>query len=195
MNILFFDVETTGQDETKHTVTELAFRLDSDGKTVDKFSIKLFNPKCVTNLQALAYNGQRLQNLLSSEFKPEDKATVEACDWLLTALSKVKGTVHWCGHHVAFDIRFFKALLRRYDIEGLDQAIGSWGALDTFCLGFSAQQSGLIATEKDKLNLPVIATALGIDVTKFSLHKAEDDVALTAEVYYKLVERFKSVRK
>lgn len=189
MNILFMDVETTGQDENKHTITEIAFRLDNDGKTVDQFAIKFFNPKSVTNLSALTYNGQKLVDLLKST--PETEAVIAICDWLTTALAKVKGEVLWCGQNVAFDIRFFKALLRRYDIEGLDQAIGSYKALDTFCLAYAAVNGGFIQVENGKISLVTVAKALSIDITKFSLHKAEDDVALTAEVYYGLMKLLK----
>lgn len=189
MNVLFMDVETTGQDPFKHTIIEIAMRLDVNGQKVDEFQVKLFNPQTVTNLQALKYNGTKLSDLL--KHKQEIEAVTELVDWLLQIQAKYKGDLHICGQNVGFDIRFLWSMLNKYSIEGLDQVIG-YKIIDTFGLAVALQHVGKLKTADDKLNLKAIAQALGVDLSNRKLHTAMDDVDVTAEVLYGLLKLMKA---
>jgi DNA polymerase III epsilon subunit-like protein len=188
MNILFFDLETTGQDSKKNTVIEIAARLDVDGVTVDTFEQKLFNPQSVTNLGALKYNGTKMKELMS---RPnEGTAIIAFIDWLLSIQDKFKGDLYLCGQNIYFDKSFLHSLLDKYSVEGIDTLI-SHKLLDTFGLAIALQQVGKLQTKDNKLNLAAIAEALGIDTSNMILHTALADVNLTAQVLYKLLELIK----
>lgn len=186
MNILFIDVETTGLDANKHTMIELAARLDSDGKTIDKFHAKFFNSKNVhIDLGALKVNKVALKELMVA--KPEIEEIARLVDWLLELTTKVKGQIYVSGQNVQFDVNFLKNTLAKYNVEGLDQIIG-YKYIDTFSLAMGLINAGKLITENNKLNLENIAKSLNIDLTNKQLHTAEADVDIAAEVFYGLVK-------
>lgn len=185
MNILFIDLETTGQDPKKHAVIEIAMRLDVNGIEVDNFQAKLFNPQTVTNLGALKYNGTRLSELIKT--KPEAEAVMLLVDWLLNIQEKYKGKLYICGQNVGFDMRFLLSVLDRYAIEGLDEVIG-YKVIDTFGLALALNQVGKLPTSGNRLNLKTLAEHLQVDLSNKTLHTAMDDVNITAEVLYKLLD-------
>lgn len=184
MNILFIDTETTGLDEKKNTVVEVACRLDIDGKTVDRKNLKFFNPKSATDLGALKVNKLKISDLVA--MKPEDQSVMELVDWLLEIQQHIKGPVYVCGQNVHFDINFIKALLDRYQVYGLESLIG-YKVLDTFGLALALTLVGKLKVE-GSLNLGNIAKALGIDTSQLQLHTGKDDVEVTAAVLYALLD-------
>ena len=188
MNILFIDLETTGQDPTKHAVIEIAMRLDVDGIKVDQFECKLFNPQTITNLGALKYNGTRLSGIMKHQ--PEGAAVMSLVDWLLDIQAKFKGDLHICGQNVGFDIRFLWSVFNRFSIEGIDEVMG-YKVLDTFGLALALSHVGKLKTPDNKLNLLAIATALGVNVAGKTLHTAMADVDVTADVLYGLLALMK----
>lgn len=180
MNILFIDVETTGTDPAKHNMIEFAGRLDVDGKTVSRFSRKFFNAQGTTiDLGALRVNKTKLSELIT--FKPEVEEAVHLIDWLLELPSKAPGPILVCGQNVQFDIGFLKALLSRYSVVGIEQIIG-YKYIDTFSIAIALKQAGVLQT--DKTNLEALGKAVGIDTSKYTLHSADGDVDLVADVYY-----------
>lgn len=191
MNILFIDTETTGVDANKHTIIELSARLDVDGKTVDRFHSKFFNPAGISvDLGALKVNKTSVSTLIT--LGQEDKEFVRFADWLLTIPSKVKGNVVVCGQNVQFDINFIKALLNKYSMTGLESIIG-YKYIDTFSLAITLIQAGIIRSEKT--NLESLAQALDIDTSKYDLHTAVGDTDLVAEVYYKITKRLTDLQQ
>lgn len=179
MNILYIDIETTGLDENKHAVIELACRLDSDDKTISRHHARFYNPQTATDMAALKVNKMRLGKLL--EAKQEAREVVTFVDWILDACSKVKGPIFLCGHNVAFDMKFVTALLAKYSVHGFDSIVGGKDLLDTRVLANALIISGKLKIE-GKLNLESLAKALNIDTSKIELHTASGDVELTAEV-------------
>lgn len=188
MNILFFDLETTGQEYKKNAVIEIAARLDVNGVIIDKFERKLFNPQTTTHLQALKYNGTKLTELFNRP--PEVEALVALIDWLLEIQSKFQGELYLCGQNVYFDVNFLQSVLDRYNIEGISSLM-SYKLLDTFGLALALQEVGKLKTKDNKLKLANIAEGLGIDLTGKTLHTAMADVDVTAEVLYGLLKLMK----
>lgn len=184
MNILFIDSETTGLDPKRNTIIEIAARIDVDGVTLDRFSVKLFNPQTVTNLGALKVNNTKLASLLSN--KPEAEAIMTFVDWLLTVKEKVQGDIVLCGQNPGFDLRFLLEVLNKYGIEGLDSIIG-YKTLDTYGLALALVECGKLKTENNKLSLIDIAKALNVDMTVNIPHTAIGDVEIVAEVLYKIL--------
>ena len=185
MNILFIDTETTGTDPKKHGIIEIAAEFHVNGKKVSEFNTKFFGRNHQVSMGALKVNKGSIQGLLKLE--AEEKGVVEFVDWLLALDSREPITI--CGHNVHFDISFIKALLDKYAIEEWDQAV-SYRHLDTCSIGRFLIESGVLRTPigKSGANLSNVATCLGINLAGRSLHTAKDDVALTAEVYYKMLE-------
>lgn len=184
MNILFIDTETTGLDPSKHTIIEIACRLDVDGKTVTRHSTKFYNPNAQIDLGALRVNKTKITDLVKA--KPEAQEVAHLVDWLVELPDRVQGEIYLSGQNVTFDKEFLKALLGRYNVSGLDSIVG-YKVLDTFGLALALVMKGKLKVE-GKLNLGNIAKALGVDLSKKKLHTADDDTDVAAEVLYKLLE-------
>lgn len=189
MNILFLDVETTGTNPNKHSMIEVAARLDIDGKTIDKFTKKFFNATNTTiDLGALKVNNTKLNDLV--KFPAEIAEIANFVDWLLGLQSQVQGPIVVCGQNVQFDVNFIKATLAKYNVEGVEQIIG-YKHIDTYSIALALKEAGILKT--DKTNLSAIAKALGVDVSQYKLHTAEGDVDLVAAVYYAIILTLKSL--
>lgn len=188
MNILFLDLETTGLDENKHAVIEIACRLDVDGKKISSHNTKFYNPQTNTDMAALKVNKARLAKLMSH--KQEVAEVASFVDWVLDASDKVKGPIMLCGHNVPFDIKFLTALLAKYGVHGFDLVAGGKDLLDTRIIAQGLILAGKLKVE-GKFNLENLAKALGIDTSGMELHTASVDVELTAQVLYKLIKLMK----
>lgn len=178
MNILFIDCETTGLDPAKNAMIEFAAELHVDGVKVNEFCIGMYDKRSPVSLSALKVNGKSLAGLWQLENEPE--AVMKLIDWLLSI--KVQGPIYVCGHNVHFDIGFLKALLVKYQLDGLDSVIG-YHFLDTFSIGSFLMSTGKLQTDNNKVNLSALARGLGLDVSQYKLHTAADDVRLTVDVY------------
>lgn len=189
MNILFLDCESTGLDAKRNTIIEIAARIDVNGTTLDRFSVKLFNPQTITNLGALKVNKTKLSSLLTN--KPEAEAIMLFVDWLLEIREKVQGDIILCGQNPGFDIRFLLEALHKYGIEGIDSIIG-YKTLDTYGLALALVECGKLKIENNKLSLTDIAKALNVDMTINVPHTATGDVEIVAEVLYGLLKLMKA---
>lgn len=183
MNILFIDCETSGLDPAKNAMLEFAAELHVDGVKVSEFSTGMYDRRSPVSLGALKVNGLKLAGLLL--LKNESEAVVELIDWLLSI--KVQGPIYVCGHNVHFDISFLKALLAKYQLDGLDNVIG-YHFLDTFSIGSFLMSTGKLQTENNKVNLSALAKGLGLDVSQYKVHTATEDVRLTVDVYNSMVK-------
>lgn len=182
MNILFLDIETTGTDEFKHATVEIAAQLHIDGQIINQFNERFYDRQTsAVSLQALKYNNLKITDLVG--FKHEAEGVMAFVDWLLGL--KVSGPIIVCGHNVPFDLKFIKILLAKYNITNIDDVMG-YKIQDTCVIGMFLVENGKLKTENNKTTLEALAKGLGIDVSKYTLHRAKDDVALTAEVYYAL---------
>ncbi len=180
MNLLFLDCETTGTEETKNGIVELAAELWINGEKKDQFNEKFYDKTTsFVSLEALKYNGLKIKDLLG--LKQEVEGVVSFCDWLLSL--KVEGPIIVCGHNVPFDLKFIKMMLLKYQIMDLNSVLG-YKIQDTCVLGMFLIENDKLKTDNNKTTLAALAKGLGIDISKYTLHSAKDDVSLTAEVYF-----------
>lgn len=186
MNLLFVDVETTGLDNKKHGVVELAVELYKDGVKINEFNEHFFDKRSPVSLGALKVNKKTVAKLYESTL--EDLSVMKFIDWLIAL--DLKGPTYICGHNVQFDVGFIKAMLAKYGVEDLEQIVG-YKYLDTFTLASALILTGKLQTDNNATNLGAIAKGLGIDLSQYTLHTAKDDVRLTVDVFFKMLELLK----
>ena len=188
MNIVFLDLETTGRDENKHGVIEIAARYDEDRETKAIFYKKFFDEKASVNLEALKVNNTAYGSLES--LGHEDVAVSAFVDFLLN-LPKDK-QIYLAGLNVDFDVKFLIKLLEKHNIEGLDSVL-PYRKIDLS--GITIFLSGLVGLinfdslkHKSGGTLNKLCQLLDINIEQKELHTAKDDVDVTAEALYKLTD-------
>jgi len=185
---LFIDLETTGVDNSVNMITQIAAEYHVDGMVVAKFYEKLKavpNPQKSISLGALKITEQNLEDTMT-EGEEESKAVIGFIDWLLQLDMK---KAHLCGHNVNFDIGFIKTTLKAYNITGWDQVV-SYRVEDTCSLARTMMKAGML--KEGSVSLGELANSLGVLIPKGEhLHNAATDVAVTAEVYYRLLNILK----
>lgn len=208
MNILFFDLETTGLDADRHGIIEIAAQLYSGTELVDTFNAAvdihcLLESGKVVALDALKVNGVTFYNQekvcvernIKSIFKSERAAMQAFADWLVGATLKVDGKLYVAGQNVAFDLGFIKTALKNNGIEGWDRAV-SYRTIDTSDISRFLVDSGVLHIPLDAPRgggLQRVALGLGIEVRDRKLHTALEDVKLTAEVYFAMKKRLEDL--
>lgn len=182
-NILFLDLETTGTNEGIHSVIEVCAKFYVDGKQVAVYSNKMGTSKEGVDLGAMTVNKRKVKQLLSDQ--PATQVAYDLADWLVELKEKkAPGAIHVCGHNPGFDVKFIIGFLEHFGITGV-QSILSHKVLDTFGLAAGLILAGILKVEKTSLE--GLAKALNIDLSNRTLHRAEDDVDLTIEVYFKMI--------
>ena len=188
-NILFIDVETTGLDPFRHSLTEIAAEYHENGKCVKKFHKKIkmsAQSQSFVDLAALKATNTSLKATLT-EGEPEDSVTMEFVDFLL-GLNQKKIVVG--GHNVHFDLYFLKVLLQRFRVDGITGMLSAKVA-DTGTLSNALKTTGKIPDTV--CNLETLSTHLGITTdAEDKFHTAPTDVKVTAKSYYKMLEILKA---
>lgn len=194
MNMLFIDCETTGLDENKHSIIEIACEHHKDGQMVSAYNRKFINRQPILALDALKVNKTNIAQLLDiGKACPEEQAVFEFVDYLLSLENR---DLHICGHNVHFDVGFIKALLAKYNIEGWDKAV-SYRHVDTCDRAKMLIETGIIplsAIGVKGAGLTNIAKALGLEVDETKTHTAVYDTNLCARVFYKMNEVLRNYR-
>ena len=194
MNILFLDCETTGLDENKHSIIEIACEHHINGQMVSAYNQRFINRSPILALDALKVNKTNIAALLDiGKACPEERAVFEFVDYLLSLNNK---DLHVCGHNVNFDVRFIKALLTKYNIEGWESAV-SYRQIDTCDRAKMLIETGIIPLEAigaKGSGLTNIAKALKLEVEEIKLHTAVYDTNLCSRVFYKMNEVLRNYR-
>lgn len=191
MKILFLDTETTGLDPAVNSMIEVAMEYHVDGKKIDEFTVQLFDKQSArqVDLNALKVNGQSINKLYA--LPDESKGVASLTEWL-TKLDNKDLVI--AGHNVEFDIKFVKATLNKYGITGFDQVV-SGRTMDTHAIAKALIYAGKLdpvsVTGKPGTSVGNLAKALGIDLNGRELHSAKDDVSVTAEIFYKMIDLIK----
>lgn len=189
MNILFLDLETTGVDENKHSIIEIAAKFYVNGQLRDTFESKTATYNQEVDLGALGVNNFTIKEILSHPPSPE--VAYALAEFLVNVKkNKGKGPIYLCGHNVAFDEKFLDRFLAIHSITGLHSVLGH-KKLDTATLAIALIDAGVLNPEKTSLEY--LAKELGISLEGRNLHKAMDDVDLTIEVYYKMLDLLRKI--
>lgn len=177
-DLLFVDVETTGLDDTKHEVIEVAaIRTSADGETVKStFEAKLkpLNIK-VAEPRALEINGYSEAEW--SDDKCKERSFV--VDQLQRMAAADGGTV-LVGQNVSFDEGFLTPLFTAFGMKA------PWGyhKVDTVALAWPL----FVSTPLEGLSLGKLCAFLGVE--QQPTHRALADAMACREVYLKLMKRY-----
>lgn len=189
MNILFFDLETTGLESENNSVIQIAAEMYTDGKVVNAFNHKLQpNGNKFINLGALKVNKTKIRELKS--FDASLEIVHKFADFLLDCKEKSgKEPLVVCGQNVAFDVQFLNRLFADHGIVGLNEIL-AYRVLDTSTIAQFLIDSGKI--DLKSYNLKKLSEYFKVDQLKegddalvnVSYHDALYDVRMTARVYY-----------
>ena len=172
MNILWFDLETTGLDKDTHTILEIAIvRTDWKGNIIDTWETKI-KPTAVdiakASHRALEINGYSTEAWKNAPSAEEIAPIIR---------DQFKGKHVLGGHNVAhFDVPFLKAWLSKH---GQDSNIG-YRFLDTM----STAVEHLFPCGLESASLVNIRKALAIETGV--AHTALADTLACAEAYRKM---------
>lgn len=169
MNILWFDLETTGLDKNTHTILEIAIvKTDMKGNILSKWSSKIK----ATSQDIVKASKRALEINHYTEEAWKDAPTPEEIAPIIR--EKFKGKYILGGHNVAhFDVPFLKAWFNKH---GQDPNIG-YRFLDTM----STAVEHLFPCGLKSASLVNIRKALAIETGE--AHTALADTLACAEAY------------
>lgn len=179
---LFYDLETTGTDERKHSIHQISGLIEVDGVIAETFNFKVApHPKCLVDSAALAVSGVTEEQIRGYE----EMSLVHAK--FVTLLSK------YCDRYsktdkiwlVGFNNRKFDdVFLREWFKHNKNDFFGAWFWSDSLDVLVLASQH-LISARRNMISfkLKAVAKQIGIDVDETKLHDALYDVKLTYQIY------------
>lgn len=189
MDILFIDVETTGQDPRKHSIIQLAAEFYSNDKLVSSFN-KFVEHVGEINLGALKYNKFKIRDIrgLIKKGVSEEEAAIDFVEFLLNLKSEKPIIIG--GHNCAFDLNFINEFLYRNNFEGLNNLV-SYRVLDTSTIAGFLKETNFINLDKISLENLVNYFDCKPDVlnnisSEERFHDAAFDVKCTANLYFTL---------
>lgn len=174
-DLLFVDVETTGLDDSRHELLEVAaIRTSSDGLTV----ISTYEAK----IKPLHIEAAEPKALQTNGYTPEEW-TDDKCvprEVIAGELTKMAQNTVLVGQNVSFDEGFLTAFFKELGVKP------PWGyhKIDTVSLAWPY----FLNTSLEGLSLGKLCTYLG--VTTAPTHRASADVAACRAVYLKLMTQW-----
>jgi DNA polymerase III epsilon subunit-like protein len=163
---LFIDLETTGTDERRHEITELA-ALDADGRILIHELVKVERPEDA-DPDALLLNGYDAERWRTHALPWSEVAT------RMKDLFDVDPRPILVGHFIDFDRRFLE---RRFEAVGLDPGLVPFGVVDTYALAHEHLGDSI-----GGCSLAKIVNVLGI-APHGALHRAAEDADLARRAY------------
>lgn len=179
-DLLFVDTETTGLDDTKHELLEVAaIRTSPDGLHI----ISTFEAK----LKPLHLETAEPKALEINKYSAEEW-TDEKCvkpEIVADALQKMAGNTVLVGHNVSFDEGFLSPLFTRLGMKV------PWGyhKVDTVALSWPL----FLYTDAEGVSLEKVCRFLGVE--RMPTHRAAADAAACREIYLKLVAKWATACK
>lgn len=183
--ILYLDTETTGLDNKKNDIVQVAGIIEIEGKDVERFNI-FCQPYSWENIseEALAKQNRTIKDLKSYQ-KPQD-----AYEQLKAVLNKYVDKYDKtdkffpAGQNVLFDTDF----MREWALKGGDKYFGSYisrNSIDLKVFAAAAQAWGIC--KFDNLQLESICKSINVELA--NAHDAMADIEAT----YKCLQHFKDL--
>lgn len=165
-----FDIETTGLDNNKDTITEIGAVKVEGGKIVDKWSTFVNPcrpiPEHITNLtginDAMVKNAPKIDEILGSFLEFAKDCTLVA-------------------HNAAFDVGFMKKAAQRSGLEF------------NFCILDTLMLARCMYPDLPNFKLDTLTRHLHVILENH--HRAVDDAKATADVFIKMIEELRSQGK
>jgi len=192
MKYFIFDVETTGLDPQRHTITQLGYiRKDETRSVQTLLNIRPLDDTDI-NMRALAVQGKSLDQILIEGLEPAkayQRLLLELGEWVDKFNKQDKFIV--VGYNVRFDLEFLRAWFLKVDpLSG--KFFGSWFhtlAIDIYSV--AAIYLGYKFLSMPSGKLIDVAKAFGVKVDEKSTHNALYDAIIVEEIFNTLKEGIK----
>lgn len=178
----FYDCETTGTDEKKHSIHQLSFQIDIDGEVEEKGDVRIcpYTPDDI-DPAALA-----VSDVTEEQIRAYPNVLAAHAE-LVTVLSKYvdkydkRDKFHLVGYNNrGFDDRFLR---RVWDVCG-DKYFGSFFWADSIDVMVLASDYWIDRRpELRDFKLRTVASFTGLSVDDSRLHDAQYDIELTRSLY------------
>ncbi|MBW7995336.1 MAG: 3'-5' exonuclease [Candidatus Glassbacteria bacterium] len=181
---LFCDCETSGLDNKKHAVLQIAGIVEINGKVEEEFNLRaapIDGDSC--SAQALEVNGLTMEQIQA--FPPAEGAYATFCSILEKYVNKFDRSdkLSFLAYNASFDADFIRQWFKKLN----DNYFGSWffnPPIDVMVLA-----AHHLEPERHKMpnfKLATVAEYLGIEFSEGDLHDALFDVKLCREIYLRL---------
>lgn len=187
---IYLDTETSGLDNKKHAIIELAFILEIDGEAVESHSW-LMRPKkgkFVTK-EALEVNGHSIEQIKT--YEPEDVVFKRFIGLLDKYINKydTDDKAYVYAYNAQFDLGFIEQWFKDNNNPYVfSYAHWPWISVDVLAAIYAEGQREKLGDFK----LSTVCKALGIEVDEKKLHGGLYDVELTKRLYGLLEAYFKT---
>lgn len=184
---LFIDTETTGTDETKNAVFQIAGVVEIDGHPKEEFEI-LLRPHEGAVLERLVMIKHRERGITEADIA-NYPTSAEAMKELIAVLETYvdrfnrEDKFFFIGYNAFFDEKFIRAFFERQK----DPYYGSWFFVPVLDVAILASQ--FLIKERatmENFKLHTVARHLGIELDTSKLHDALYDAHLARLVYRKV---------
>ena len=190
--VLWFDTETTGVDNKRNGIVQLAAIVEIQGKVVDE-QVFYMNPvgKDI-DPEASKINGFTKEKI--SKFEPALAVVDQIEDFFKKHVNCfAKYDKFWVGgQNVKFDVDFLAELWKEAQPNQpwkLFTYIRGGAYLDTLSLVATLQYLQKVPYTNDR-KLLTLAKLVGLNVKDEEMHDAIADIKVTREVFYKLLNKF-----
>lgn len=165
VDLIFFDVETTGLDPTKgDTICEIGAVKFRDDTQIDTFH-SLVNPKRKIPLEA-----SRVHHIYDDDVKD-----APSFDAIVDTFLPFLDNAFLCGYNISFDLAFLESELQKLNYPPV-----SLPSLDILSMARHT------IPDLIRYNLPYIARYFNI--TNDTYHRALEDACITSKIFFKLRE-------
>jgi DNA polymerase-3 subunit epsilon len=187
MKLFYYDSETTGLDEKRHAITQMAGIIVIDGVEKERFDIKMSPDE-----------GQEVEEsalVIQGKTRKEIEAYPSSNDGYIALKTIMARYVNqydktdkffMVGYNVKFDEGFLRTLFSRKN----DKYFGSWfwnPAIDVMSIAGAVLAK--YRAELPRFNLEVVADYLHI-TTDGNLHDAAADIDITRKVFLGVADQF-----
>lgn len=184
-NILFFDVESTGLDDEKHSIIQLAAQYYQNGTKTHEFETAVCPYTESVSIGALKTNKFSPHDLYSGENSHDACANFVEFLLQLPNWAPRYNPITVGAHNAKFDLGMVRNFLEAHNYTNLDE-IFSHRVVDTAATARFLIDSGVLDCKSASLG--TVAKALGLDVDENKQHEALYDTELCARVYFAMID-------
>jgi len=189
MKILWIDCETTGFDEKRHAIIQLACILDDGkGNIIDELNLymKPFLGDDISK-DALEANGTTMEDLRSDHYMPPVSAFTKFIEFMSKYVNKYDSDdkVILAGKNVKFDIGFLRRLFDKCD----DNYYGSWFHYPSIEVE-SEIAKWMVLENAVALNYKLETLCDHFEIPICDTHNGYEDIVATFKLYYKLEDHW-----
>lgn len=178
--IVFFDVETGGLNEEKHSLLSIGLAVYQNNIKLDEIELFLKEEKYIVDEDAMKVNKINLDKLKEIGIT-EDQAVKEITQFIKRNFGNDLATL--AGHNVYFDMAFLKRFLRKNNVPFNE--LFSHRTIDTCSIMKFLGQVNIIPNKIDSLTKA--SNYFNILIEDTERHGALYDANLTASIYYNLL--------